>query len=131
MLMDFWQFSRNNTYVDIPGQFSEIHLHAWWFSNPLGNVFFLPKTMKQICPLALILLRTSPLILLRTFPHGKTCMQIDLWQFSRNDTYVSIPGKLSEIIYMHGCSPIHKKLSYSLLEFHVVRIWEFNLSHWL
>ena len=36
--MVFWQFSRNNTYVSIPGKLSEVHLYAWLFSNPCGKV---------------------------------------------------------------------------------------------
>ena len=40
MQMDFMQFSRNNTYASIPGKLSEIHVHAWLFSNPYGNVLF-------------------------------------------------------------------------------------------
>ena len=36
--MAFWQFSRNNTYVSIPGKLSKVHLHAWLFSNPCGKV---------------------------------------------------------------------------------------------
>ena len=32
------QFSRNNMYVRIPEKLSEIHLHAWLFSNPCGKV---------------------------------------------------------------------------------------------
>ena len=38
MQMGFRQFSRNNTYVSIPGKLSETHLHAWLFSNPCGKV---------------------------------------------------------------------------------------------
>ena len=38
MQMVFWQFSRNNTYVSIPGKLSEVHLHAWLISNPCGKV---------------------------------------------------------------------------------------------
>ena len=38
MPMDFRQFSRNNTFVSIPGKLSEIHLRAWLFSNPCGKV---------------------------------------------------------------------------------------------
>ena len=34
----FWQFSRNITYLSIPGKLSEDHLHAWLFSNPCGIV---------------------------------------------------------------------------------------------
>ena len=44
----------------IPGKFSKIHFHAWLFSNPGGKVLFLLKSMGQICPLDLILLRTCP-----------------------------------------------------------------------
>ena len=38
MQMDFRQFSRNNMYVSITGNFSEIHLHAWLFVNPCVKV---------------------------------------------------------------------------------------------
>ena len=38
MPMDYRQFSRNKTYVSILGKLSEIHLHAWLFSNPYGKV---------------------------------------------------------------------------------------------
>ena len=62
MQMDFWQFFRNTDICVIPGKSSEIHWHAWLFSNPRERVFFLLKSMGQICPL--------DLILLRTFPHG-------------------------------------------------------------
>ena len=41
MQMDFWQFSRNNMYVSIPGKLSEMHLHAWLFSNPCGKVLII------------------------------------------------------------------------------------------
>ena len=36
--MVFCQFSRHNTYLSIPGKLSEVHLHAWLFSNPCGKV---------------------------------------------------------------------------------------------
>ena len=39
--MDFRQFSRNNTYISIPGKLSEIHLNAWLFSNPCGKVLII------------------------------------------------------------------------------------------
>ena len=41
MQTDFRQFSRNNTYVNIPGKWTEIHLHAWLFSNPCGYVLII------------------------------------------------------------------------------------------
>ena len=41
MQMGFKQFSRNNMYVSIPGKFSEIHLHAWLFSNPSEKVLII------------------------------------------------------------------------------------------
>ena len=57
MQMDFWQFSSINTYVRICGKFSEIHLHAWLFYNPLGKVLFsFFKIIGHICCLHLILL---------------------------------------------------------------------------
>ena len=34
----FWQFSRSNIYVSIPGKLSEVHLHACLFSNQCGKV---------------------------------------------------------------------------------------------
>ena len=37
----FMLFSRNNTYVGIPGRLSEIHLHACLFSNPQGKVLII------------------------------------------------------------------------------------------
>ena len=37
----FLQFSRNNTCVWIPGKLSELHLHAWLFSNPHGKVLII------------------------------------------------------------------------------------------
>ena len=33
--------SRNNTYVSVPGKLSDIHLHAWLFSNPRGKVLII------------------------------------------------------------------------------------------
>ena len=39
--MVFWQFSRNNTYVSIPGKLSEVYLHAWLFSNPCEKVLII------------------------------------------------------------------------------------------
>ena len=65
------------------------HLHTWLFSNPCGQVLQSIKSRGQICPL---LLRRK-----RTFP----CMQMDFRQFSRNNTCVSLPGKLLEI-YLHA-----------------------------
>ena len=44
----------------IPGKLSKIHLHAWLFSYPRGKIAFLLKSMGQICPLDLRLLRTCP-----------------------------------------------------------------------
>ena len=41
MQMEFRQFSWNNTFVSIPGKLSEIHLHAWLFSNPCGKVLII------------------------------------------------------------------------------------------
>ena len=41
MQLDFRQFARNNIYVSIPGKFSEIHLHAWLFSNPCEKVLII------------------------------------------------------------------------------------------
>ena len=38
MQVDFRQFSRHNMYISIPGKLSEVHLHAWFFSNPCGKV---------------------------------------------------------------------------------------------
>ena len=58
MQMDFSQLPRNADICIIPGKVSKIHLHAWFFFNPLGNAPFLPKIMGQIFPLDLILLRT-------------------------------------------------------------------------
>ena len=43
MQMYFRQFSRNNTYVSIPVKMSEIHFHAWLFSNPCGNVLIVDR----------------------------------------------------------------------------------------
>ena len=62
MQMDFWQFFRKSDICVILDKLSEIHWHAWLFSNPRGKVFFLLKSMGQICFL--------DLILLRTFHHG-------------------------------------------------------------
>ena len=39
--MDFLQLSRNADICVIPGKLSEIHLHAWWFSNPQGKVLII------------------------------------------------------------------------------------------
>ena len=44
----------------IPGKLSKIHLRAWLFSNPLGKVIFLLKSMGQICPPDWIRLSTCP-----------------------------------------------------------------------
>ena len=41
MQTDFRQFSRNNMYVGILGKLSEIHLHAWLFSNRCGKVLII------------------------------------------------------------------------------------------
>ena len=41
MQTDFRKFSRNITYVSILGKLSEIHLHAWFFSNPCGKVLII------------------------------------------------------------------------------------------
>ena len=41
MPLNFGQFSRNNIYVSISGKLSEIHLHAWLFSNPCGKVLII------------------------------------------------------------------------------------------
>ena len=38
MQVDLRQFSSNNTDISIPGKLSDIHLHAWLFSNPCGKV---------------------------------------------------------------------------------------------
>ena len=35
------EFSRNNTYVSIPGKLSEVHLQAWLFSDPCGKVLII------------------------------------------------------------------------------------------
>ena len=37
-------FSRYTTYVSIPGKLSEIHLHAWLFSNQCGKVLIIVGT---------------------------------------------------------------------------------------
>ena len=76
--MDFWQFSRNAYICFIPGKLSENHFHTWLFSN-LSHTF---KKKKD----------------LSTWIGEQPFMQMDLRQFSRNNTYVSIPGKLSEIL---------------------------------
>ena len=41
MQIDFRQFSKNNLYLSIPEKLSEIHLNAWLFSNPCGNVLLI------------------------------------------------------------------------------------------
>ena len=41
MQMYFRKFSRNNTYVSIPGKLSQIQLHEWLFSNPCGKVLII------------------------------------------------------------------------------------------
>ena len=41
MQMDLKQFSRNNMYVSILGKLSEVHLHAWLFSNPCEKVLII------------------------------------------------------------------------------------------
>ena len=58
--MDFGQFSRNADICIILGKLSKFLLHAWLFSDPHVKVLFLLKSMGQICPLDLILLRTCP-----------------------------------------------------------------------
>ena len=58
--MNFWHFFRNITYVGIPEKLSDFHLHALFFSNPQGKLYFLLKSMGQICPPDLILLETFP-----------------------------------------------------------------------
>ena len=83
--MDFKLFSRNNTYVGIPGKLSEIYLHASLFSNQPGKVHFLLKSMGQIC-----------LMDLSSWIGEQQYIKMDFRRFSRNNRYVSIPGKLSE-----------------------------------
>ena len=41
MEIDLRQFSRNNTYVNIPGKLSETHLHVWLFSNSCAEVLII------------------------------------------------------------------------------------------
>ena len=91
--MDFWWFSRNNTIVSIPGKLSQIHLHVWLFSNPQKKVLFLWKSMGQICPLDLILLRTFPCWL----ENNHACKWISN-NFPGMLTYVLFLKKLSEIL---------------------------------
>ena len=60
MQIDCWQFSRNADLRILPWKLPNIHLHAWLFSNPCEKVFFILKSMGQICPLDLTLLKTCP-----------------------------------------------------------------------
>ena len=53
MKMVFWQLSRNADKCVMPGKLSEIHFHAWSFSNPLGKVLKSIKSRWQICPILL------------------------------------------------------------------------------
>ena len=51
MQMGFLEFSSNYTYFDIPGKFSEIHMHAWLFSNSGEKVLLSIKSRGKICPI--------------------------------------------------------------------------------
>ena len=90
--MDFWQFQWNADVCVIPGKLSEIHLHAWLLSNPGVKVLKSVKSRGQICPI-LLRRRKNPFPWMGEQP----CMSMDIWQLSRNNTYVRIPEKLSEI----------------------------------
>ena len=52
--------SRNADVCIIPGKLYKIHLYVWLFFSPCGKVPFLLKSMGQISPLDLILLKTCP-----------------------------------------------------------------------
>ena len=89
MQMDFWQLSRNSTYVSIPGKLSEIHLYLLLLSNPGEKVLKSIQSRWQICP---IILRRK-----RTFPHGLEYNHAWNWISSRNADIYIIPRKLSEV----------------------------------
>ena len=114
--MYFWHFFRNADIHIIPGKLSNNHLHAWLFSNPYGKILFLLKIIGQICLLALILLRTCP--------HGLENQYARKWISENLPAFL---GNCQKSICMHGCSFIHVERIKSLLEFHGVRIWEFNI----
>ena len=53
MQMNFWLISRNGDITVISGKLSEIHLHAWFFSNLLEKVLKSIKSTGQISPILL------------------------------------------------------------------------------
>ena len=123
MQMDFWQFSRNAYICIIPGKLSESHMHAWLFSNPCGQVLESIKSRGQICP---IIERRK-----RTFSHGSENNHACKWILCNFPGIIHMPAFLENCqksMCMHGCSPIHMEMSYSLLEFHGLRIWECNVK---
>ena len=114
MKMDFWQFFRNAEICVIPGNFSEIHFHAWLFSNPRGKILNSIKSRGQICP---ILLRRK-----RTFPHWLDNNHASKWtsdNFPGILTYVLFLENCQKFICLHGCSPIHEERSFFFL-----KVWD-------
>ena len=103
--MDFWQFSQNTDIHIIPGKLSKPRLHAWWFSNPCGKLFFFLKVWDKSVPYFKKKKELS------TWIGEEPCIQMDFRQFSRNNKYVSIPGKLSEIhlyaqLFSNSCGKV-------------------------
>ena len=102
---------------------SKYHLHAWLFSNPCGQVLKRIKSRGQIRP---ILLRRKQI-----FPHGLEKNHACKWILDNFPGLIGMSEFLENCqksICMLGCSPIHVERSLSLLEFHGVRIWDYNLS---
>ena len=88
--MVFWQFSRNNTYVGIPGKLSEVHLHASLFSNPCGKVLIhvgiswsLDLRVQHIIPLQYTSWSVSCFYVLSAYPCSYNSDHI-------NNTYVFV-----------------------------------------
>ena len=75
---------------------SKIHLHTWSFSKPRGKVLFLCKSMGQIRPLDLILLKICP--------HGWSpnlrVQHIEPFHFSM--VYGLLKGKFYWVVSLQG-----------------------------
>ena len=106
MQMNLGHFSRNADIHIIPGKLSKINVHAWLFSNPRGKVLFLFKSMGQICPLALIIIRICP--------HGLENNHAWKWFTDNFPEIIHIYALLENCqksICMHRCLPIYVERS--------------------
>ena len=77
MQIVFWQVSRNNSYLSIPGKILEVHLHAWLFSNPHGKVLIIVGILLSLD------LRVQPINVLITVLYGKPDLTVTLWIYYR------------------------------------------------